>query len=197
MRPIPAPDARTRDVTSGAGAREEPAHPLPQGAESSVPAFAGGLDRAETVRREMLDRVPAMLAYWDRDLRNVLANAAYVEWFGKTPEEMVGMHIREVLGPSLFELNLPYMRRTLAGEEQLFDRTIIDAAGLERPHAGVVHPRHGRQRGARLLCARDRRHGPRQGRGRGGPKAPSAFARWSGASRVVSCSCSIARFASR
>ncbi len=76
--------------------------------------------------RAILDGLPAMVGYWDRDLRNRMANSAYVEWFGMTPEEMHGMHIRDLLGPELFELNRPFMERALAGEQQLFDRTLTD-----------------------------------------------------------------------
>lgn len=71
-----------------------------------------------------------MVGYWDADLLNRAANKAYVEFFGLTPRQMRGMHIRDVLGPELYELNRPYMGRALAGDAQLFDRTIVDAAGV-------------------------------------------------------------------
>ena len=80
----------------------------------------------------VLDRLPAMVAYWDRDLRNVIANDAYVEWFGITPAQMRGIHIREVLGERVFAMNLPYIEGALAGEEQLFDRTLVDTLGRTR-----------------------------------------------------------------
>ena len=74
--------------------------------------------------QKMLNALPAMVGYWDRDLRNRLANHAYVDFFGKTPEEMQGIHISEVLGPELYERNLPFMEGALGGEPQLFDREI-------------------------------------------------------------------------
>jgi PAS domain S-box-containing protein len=80
----------------------------------------------------LFDRLPAMIAYWDRDLRNVVANDAYVEWFGFTPEQMRGIHISEVLGERVYAMNLPYLQAALAGEEQLFDRTLIDTFGRTR-----------------------------------------------------------------
>ena len=82
--------------------------------------------------RTLFDQLPALIAYWDRDARNVVANAAYVEWFGFRPEEMVGLHISEVLGAEVYAKNLPYIEAALAGEEQLFDRTLIDQAGRVR-----------------------------------------------------------------
>ena len=82
--------------------------------------------------RSVLDRLPAMVAYWDREMRNVFANDAYVEWFGFSPEQMRGIHIREVLGDQVYAMNLPHIEAALAGEEQLFDRTLVDTLGRAR-----------------------------------------------------------------
>ncbi len=55
--------------------------------------------RAEARRlRVLFDGLPALIGYWDRDLRNVVANEAYVEWFGISPGQMRGMHIRDIVG---------------------------------------------------------------------------------------------------
>ncbi|HEU5061599.1 MAG TPA: PAS domain-containing protein [Solirubrobacterales bacterium] len=80
----------------------------------------------------MLDALPAMVGYWDSEMRNRMANDAYVEYFGKTPEEMRGIHIRDLLGPELFEKNLPHIEAALAGETQLFDRAIVTPSGETR-----------------------------------------------------------------
>ena len=79
-----------------------------------------------------LDHLPAMVAYWDEHCRNRIANAAYVEWFGMSPAEMHGMHIRDLLGPKIYALNLPYIQGALAGESQLFNRTLVDTQGRTR-----------------------------------------------------------------
>jgi PAS domain S-box-containing protein len=76
--------------------------------------------------------LPAAVGYWDADLRNRVANRAYVEFLGLTPEEIHGRHVSEVLGPQLYALNRPYIERALAGKPQLFDRTIIDPTGEPR-----------------------------------------------------------------
>ena len=73
--------------------------------------------------------LPAAVGYWDADLRNRVANRAYVEFLGLTPEEIHGRHVSAVLGPELYALNRPYIERALAGELQSFDRTIIDPSG--------------------------------------------------------------------
>lgn len=73
-----------------------------------------------------------MVGYWDKDLRNRLANDAYGEWFSVDPREMHGLHIRELLGEELFTLNRVYIEKVLEGTPQLFDRTLVDASGNTR-----------------------------------------------------------------
>ncbi|SFH66436.1 PAS domain S-box-containing protein [Nocardioides psychrotolerans] len=82
--------------------------------------------------RALVDHLPALVAYWDRDGRNVLANHAYVEWFGLTPEQLRGRHISEVLGERVYTLNLPHISAALAGERQDFERTLVDSFGRTR-----------------------------------------------------------------
>jgi PAS domain S-box-containing protein len=78
--------------------------------------------------RALVDKLPAMLAYWDANLRCRFANRAYQKWFGVNPEAMIGRDMAEFLGP-LFALNLPYIQGALRGEEQEFEREIPDPAG--------------------------------------------------------------------
>ncbi|HXQ88317.1 MAG TPA: PAS domain-containing protein [Solirubrobacterales bacterium] len=80
----------------------------------------------------MLDALPAMVGYWDTELRNRMANAAYIEYFGKSPEELRGTHIRNLLGERLYAESLPYIEGALAGRKQLFEREIRTPAGEVR-----------------------------------------------------------------
>lgn len=104
------------------------------------PAVASKTDKQDRERSSgssksipaILNALPAMIGYWDRKLRNRMANDAYVEFFGKSPEEMQGIHISEVLGPELYEKNLKYMEGALAGTPQLFDREIETPSGEVR-----------------------------------------------------------------
>lgn len=80
----------------------------------------------------MLNALPAMVGYWDGNQRNRMANDAYIEYFGKAPKEIRGIHIRDLLGPELYEKNRPHIERALAGESQLFDRAITTPSGEVR-----------------------------------------------------------------
>lgn len=43
------------------------------------------------------DKVPALVAYLDRNLRYVTANRAYLQWTGEQPENVVGRHVQEII----------------------------------------------------------------------------------------------------
>jgi PAS domain S-box-containing protein len=105
---------------------------LPSGTEGLGESARGGRPGRVEDLRAVLDTLPAVIGYYDVDLRNRLANRAYVEFFGLTPDEILGRHISEVLGPQLYGLNRPHIEAALAGEPQLFDRTIIDHSGEPR-----------------------------------------------------------------
>jgi PAS domain-containing protein len=69
------------------------------------------------------NHISAMVAYWDAEERCLFSNDAYREWFGKTPEEMRGTYLKDLLGP-LYVLNLPYIEGALSGTKQIFERRI-------------------------------------------------------------------------
>ncbi len=85
---------------------------------------AAALRHQERLLQHILDHIPGMVSYWDRDLCNVFANSAYVEFFGKTPDEICGMHIRTLLGDHIYSQNLPHIQCALRGEPQMFERML-------------------------------------------------------------------------
>ena len=95
-------------------------------------SVSGQLKQAEHDLRTILNNLPSMIGYWDRQLHNRFANHAYVEWFGQAPGEMRGRHISHLLGPELYEKNRPYLEQALQGHAQLFERTITDPKGVAR-----------------------------------------------------------------
>jgi PAS domain S-box-containing protein len=85
--------------------------------------------------RSILDHMPAMVGYWDNDLRNRFCNRAYLTWFGIDPAVIPGMHIRDVIGEELYHLNLPYIEGVLRGKEQQFQRLIPSPDGSRVRHS--------------------------------------------------------------
>lgn len=90
------------------------------------------LQRSSPSLQALLDNLPAMVGYWDAGQCNRFANQAYVEWFGVTPHWLLGRHIRELLGETLYALNQPHIEAALRGEAQNFDREIRDPQGAVR-----------------------------------------------------------------
>ena len=83
----------------------------------------------ESIKRERFIRtitngLPSLIAYWDKHLICHFANSEYVRWFGIEPSNILGLHLKEVVGESLFFQNLPYIERALVGEPQEFEREI-------------------------------------------------------------------------
>lgn len=87
-----------------------------------------------------VNHISAMVAYWDANQRCVFSNSAYREWFGRNPEEMVGMSLAELLGPALYEKNQPFVRRVLLGERQVFERRITLPSGEVRDSIATYTP---------------------------------------------------------
>ncbi len=110
-------EARLRAITRARIAQKE--------AESVALASA----RREQFIKSMLNAIPNMIGYWDKDLHFGFANNAYLEWHGKHPETLIGTPVRDLMGEQLFELNEPYIRRALAGEPQHFQRSLNKADG--------------------------------------------------------------------
>lgn len=93
-------------------------------AKQRAETISADLAKSERFIRTVANAMPSMIAYWDTQLRCQFANKPYLEWFGRTPQEMMGLPISTVIGASLYEKNLPYIQGALAGEPQEFERAI-------------------------------------------------------------------------
>ena len=88
------------------------------------------LERARNDLHAILDNVPALVGYWDRDLHSRFGNHAYLDWFGIHPKDIVGKHIRDVIGDDPYQSNAPFIEGVLAGTAQRFERRIATPAGM-------------------------------------------------------------------
>ncbi|TRZ98127.1 MAG: PAS domain S-box protein, partial [Rhodocyclaceae bacterium] len=79
--------------------------------------------------QRLIDAIPGQVAYLNRDLRYEFANKAYREWFGKSADEMKGIHLRDVLGEEMFQKTLPFVQTVLRGETLSFLRTSPEIEG--------------------------------------------------------------------
>ncbi|HET7525592.1 MAG TPA: ATP-binding protein [Burkholderiaceae bacterium] len=98
------------------------------------------LTDAQQLVQRLVELVPSMLAYWDRDLRCRFANRAYKDWFGIDPDGLVGRSIVDVLGRELYALNERHIEAALRGEQQVFERAIPGPSGIERQSLATYIP---------------------------------------------------------
>src|SRR6185369_16840057 len=80
----------------------------------------------------IIDNIPAMVAYWDRNLLIRFANSACRATFGVLPDS--NTHMRDVFGAAQFERLKPFIDGALRGEPQRFEREVLGVTG-ERLHA--------------------------------------------------------------
>lgn len=77
-----------------------------------------------TQMETILNNIPGVVGYWDRELRNRFSNPGYREWIGRTKEQMLGKHIEEVFGSNRYsDIIKPRVDAVLRGEKQLFEQT--------------------------------------------------------------------------
>ncbi|WP_290873136.1 ATP-binding protein, partial [Aquabacterium sp.] len=100
--------------------------------EERIAERTQALEDSTHMLQHILDGIPGLVGYWDQNQRNRFANRAYGEWFGQPPEAIKGRHLRELLGPSLYERNRGYIEATLRGEAQCFERDLTNVAGETR-----------------------------------------------------------------
>lgn len=88
-------------------------------AQLSAKREADALSR-ERELRVITDSLPGPVSRVDNEGRYIFANAAYTDWFGLAPSELIGKTPRDVLGPALYETFEHHYRAALAGERRQF-----------------------------------------------------------------------------
>lgn len=69
----------------------------------------------------VVDAMPALVAYVDKDLRYGLTNRAYHQWFGIDPETMRGRHVTEIMGNAAYAAVGEKIQRVLSGETVCYE----------------------------------------------------------------------------
>lgn len=89
----------------------------------------------------IINALPALIAYVTPDHRYRFANDAYFRIFGKTSENVKGLHVRDVLGSETYERLRPCLDRALKGETITHVETgLFNRFGEQRYYRGAYVP---------------------------------------------------------
>ncbi len=112
-----------------------------QGKRSFILTFrdiSGHKAAQETVRQqaELLrltaDHMPNVAAYVGPDERYRFVNATFASWFQRPRHQIIGAHVRELLGNRTYERLRPYRQRALAGEIVTYETSLRFPDGVSR-----------------------------------------------------------------
>ncbi|WP_241762840.1 PAS domain-containing sensor histidine kinase [Aromatoleum aromaticum] len=94
------------------------------------PSAQPGDRTAENRRlRDIMDAIPAHIAYFDDSWTYRYANKAYAAWFGRESGQVVGRRIVDVVPAEVFDAVREPLGRALEGERVIYEYTMSDAAG--------------------------------------------------------------------
>lgn len=79
---------------------------------------------------DLLDSIPALVAYLDKFLRYRYVNAAYLQWVGIPSEHIIGKKIYDVLGTDTFSRIKVHISKALSGEPVRFEYDVKNKDGL-------------------------------------------------------------------
>jgi PAS domain S-box-containing protein len=88
------------------------------------------LRRSQTQLRLIIDSIPALVAYVDRDERLRRVNRSFEEWFNAPLKSFLGKTVREVVGDLNYEHLEPQIKRALTGVEVQYEATNHYADGV-------------------------------------------------------------------
>ncbi|HEX8486895.1 PAS domain-containing protein [Sphingomonas sp.] len=74
--------------------------------------------------QRLADNLPLLVSFVDRDECYAFNNKGYHDWFGRTPGELKGRSVREVIGDDAYALMKPQMARALSGERFATEQSI-------------------------------------------------------------------------
>ena len=98
-------------------------------------ARAKAEERVRASQRQMqfvTDHAPVLIAQCGTDGRYRFVNQQYAALLGRTPEDLVGRHPRDVLGPEAYKHAAPFMKEALSGRRVKFDQHVPGSASAGR-----------------------------------------------------------------
>jgi PAS domain S-box-containing protein len=101
------------------------------------------IERQQAQLRAVIDGMPGLVSYVDRNYHYRFVNAEYSKWLGRKIEDVEGRTVCDLVGDEAFREIVPHLDRALRGEPVSFERYLkcIDGVRYVRatyaPQAGV------------------------------------------------------------
>ncbi|MGV2827635.1 PAS domain S-box protein [Myxosarcina sp. GI1(2024)] len=90
------------------------------------------LHRSKEQLQLITDSLPVLISYVDCQQRYRYNNRTYETWFNKSRQEMLGLHMSEVIGNKYYQQALPYIKQALSGKSVSFEMELTDEWGNHR-----------------------------------------------------------------
>jgi PAS domain S-box-containing protein len=106
--------------------------------ERMVAERTAKLAESEHQLQLMADSLPALISYVDPEQRYRFNNKVYEEWFGRSPSEIAGRHVREVLGEQGYERIREQLEAALSGVPQAFEFELTLRSGNRQVSSSYI-----------------------------------------------------------
>ena len=87
---------------------------------------------SEAEMRLLIDNVPGMILYVDREMRCVFANQRYADFFRLGVADIIGKRVPEIVGPASYQSLEQHFREALAGRPVVYQRMVPGEKGEAR-----------------------------------------------------------------
>ncbi len=144
-RPIDWPGGPATLMSIAPAKTKPPRRVARQVGRAAAPTLA---DRAtqcdQSLIGRLVDTVPMMVAYKDRNLVFQFANQLFADWVGRPREEIVGHHVSEIRDEGHYQMMKPRRAEVFAGKTLRYDTT-RDVPGLGLRNLAVLLVPHRNQ----------------------------------------------------
>jgi PAS domain S-box-containing protein len=106
--------------------------------DAALRAAGQRLEQSERMIRTVTDHLPALVGYWDAQLRCQFANRPYLEWLGRPAGAVIGHTAWELMDETQMAQVQPHVDGVLAGEAQFFERE-LHRKGSDQLGDQVIH----------------------------------------------------------
>jgi PAS domain S-box-containing protein len=131
-------EGATQDITDRKLA-ELAVQSLNENLEQQVAERTQQLEQARHDLQTILDAIPCMVGYWDKNLRLRFSNLSYQKVVGKQADELQGRHFSELLTGNILHYRLPLAQRALQGEAQRFEAWLVSPANQQTFRANTYY----------------------------------------------------------